>query len=186
MKIKLHEILKSKKIGLDYPADKTTNHNTDLNTGEQLQNAVNSASPAPQLSMQADMFRHLKRTTLVLVVLMICSGGIKYLLGYCYGILIGILLFLHTLSYYKKLLAKESARPKRRVMSKFALHYLIYGLTLYGAWKNVYISFTGAVFGLLTMKIGLFSWAMLRSFDPLYKSWLNKFAGRYHFNSSRK
>lgn len=137
-------------------------------------------------TIERGIAKHIVRTIIFLGIIMLISGGFRFFLGYIYGVVVSLLIMIHSYSSIKKALNMGQKTAKPYMFGGYSLHYLVYGLTLWAAFQSKHLNFVSTVFGLLTTKIGLFSWAFMNWLGPEYKSWLKKFTGRYDFNSLRK
>lgn len=120
--------------------------------------------------LERQIMKHVVRTAGILVILILVSGEWKVLWGYLFALLIGGLVFTHTLSTTGKVLRMSEKQARIYMGGRYVLHYLIYGCALAVAYKSPNMSFPGAVIGLLTVKIGLFSWAFGKTIVHFFKS----------------
>lgn len=163
------------------------------NTGEPFEHhpAQNPEQSSVQNTQQSytierGIVKHIAKTIIFLGIIMLISGGFRFFLGYIYGVVISLLILVHSYTSIKKALNMGQKTAKPYMFGGYSLHYVVYGLTLWAAFESKHLNFVSTVFGLLTTKIGLFSWAFINWLGPEYKSWLKKFTGRYDFNSLRK
>lgn len=159
----------------------TSGHHPVQNTGlSSVQNTEQSHT------IERGIVKHIAKTIIFLGIIMLISGGFRFFLGYIYGVVISLLVLIHSYTSIKKALNMGQKTAKPYMFGGYSLHYVVYGLTLWAAFESKHLNFVSTVFGLLTTKIGLFSWAFINWLGPEYKSWLKKFTGRYDFNSLRK
>lgn len=125
----------------------------------------------PNFNIEKEIVKHVVRTAGVLVILILVSWDWKLFLGYVFALTISSLMFLHTLTTTKKALnMTDEKKVKHYMMRRYVLHYIINGATLAAAYKSPYLGFGGAIFGLLTIKIGLFTWAFWRNIVYFFQS----------------
>lgn len=129
----------------------------------------------PNFQVERQIINHVVRTTGFLVILILFTGNFTLLKGFLFALAISILVFLHTLSSTKKALRLTEKSVKRFMIGRYVLHYIIYGATLAVAYKSPNLSFPGAVVGLLSIKIGLMTWAGWRTVVYFYQSGFKKY-----------
>lgn len=121
-------------------------------------------------SIEKRILNQVVRTAGFLVILIVLSGDLRVLLGYLFGLIIGVLMFFRVVSTARKALRLSKKKAKWYRIGQYLIRYAVYGLTLWAAYTRDYLSFGGAVVGLLTIKIGLVAWALWRVIHNFYTS----------------
>ncbi|AZR74003.1 hypothetical protein BBF96_11730 [Anoxybacter fermentans] len=122
------------------------------------------------LRTERQIIKQVVRTAGFLVILILISGNFNILRGYLFGLVISLLMFFRLASTTKKALEMSEKKAKSYIMVQYLIRYLIYAGTLAVAYKRQDFSFGGAIIGLLTIKIGLLSWAFWQVLVNLYES----------------
>lgn len=121
-------------------------------------------------SIDKRLLNQVVRTAGFLVILIVLSGDLRVLFGYLFGLIIGVLMFLRLASTAKKALGLSKKKATWYRIGQYLIRYAVYGLTLWAAYTREYLSFGGAIIGLLTIKIGLVLWALWRVIYTFYTS----------------
>ncbi len=122
------------------------------------------------INIEKQIIQYVVRTAIVLVILILISGDLNALRGYLLGLIIGLLMFLRIASVGKKSLKMSKDRVVRYRRTQYFIRYVIYAAVLGVAFQRDYLSFTGTVIGLLTIKIGIVIWGLRKVIIDMLKS----------------
>lgn len=129
-----------------------------------------------RLNIQSEkqIINQVVKTAGFLVILILVSGDLNLLKGYLFALLVSFLMFFRTMSTTKRALELPEHKVRNYMTTQYIVRYFVYAGVLGVAILRKDLRFSGAVMGLLTIKIGLLAWAVWQMVKTFYQTKIKK------------